>query len=68
MLKYDLQTGSCSIITKNISSEKNEEVIQNYKFVNNPIVFENETISFEEIISQEEEKDFYKKAFETKSF
>lgn len=68
MPEYYSQTGSRVVITENQSTVKNEEVVQNYKFVKTPVIFRDEITNPEETISPEEEKNFYKKAFETKSF
>ena len=68
MPEYYSQTGSRVVITENPSTAKSEEVVQNYKFVKTPVIFKDETVSSEEVISPEEEKNFYKKAFETRSF
>lgn len=68
MPDYFSQTGSHIEIAENTSTSKNEGVVQNYKFVKNPVTFKEEITNSEDTISQEEEKSFYKKVFETKSF
>jgi hypothetical protein len=68
MPEYYSQTGSHVVIAENPSTAKDEEVVQNYKFVKTPVIFKDQAVCPEEIISPEDEKNFYRKAFETKSF
>lgn len=67
MPEYYSHTGSRVVSADNPSTAKNEEVVQNYKFVNTPVVFKDKTGTSDDTISPDEEKNFYKKAFETKS-